>query len=56
MLERLHLDVSRARKYKSCMGLKITAYMSSWDKFWTQDRRSNNPTAISEQPEAKAGG
>ena len=38
------------------MGLKITACMCSWNKFWTKDiKRRKNPTATFEEPRAKAG-
>ena len=38
------------------MGLKITACIPSWGKFWTKDtKRPENPTATFEEPGAKAG-
>ena len=38
------------------LGLKITARMHSWGRFWTKDtKRPKNPTAIFEEPGAKAG-
>ena len=48
----------RATKYKNYKGLKITACMRSWGKFWTKDnkKRPKNPTATSEEPGATAGG
>ena len=39
------------------LGLKITACMHSWGRFWTKDtKRPKNPTAIFEEPGAKAEG
>ena len=41
---------------RNCMGLKITACMCTWGKFWTKDtKRPKNPTATFEEPGAKAG-
>ena len=31
------------------------ACMQSWGKLWTRYKRTKNPTAISEEPEAKQG-
>ena len=37
-------------------GLKVTACMCGWSKFWTQNiQKDKNPTATSEEPGAKTG-
>ena len=43
------------RIQRSYKGLKITACMRSWGKFWTRYKKTKNPTAASEEPGAKAG-
>ena len=51
-----HLSLSNKRQ-RNCMGLKITACMCSWGKFWTQkiQRDQKNPTATFEKAGAKTG-
>ena len=50
-----HLSSSN-KIQRNYMGLKITACMFSWGKFWTKDtKRPKNPTATFEEPGAKAG-
>ena len=38
---------------RHCMGLKITAPMRSWGKFWTPKIQTKNPTATFEEPGTK---
>lgn len=40
---------------RNCKELKITACMYSWDKLWTIRKKTKNPTATSQELEAKAG-
>ena len=51
-----HLSLSN-KIQRNCMGLKITACMGSWGKFWTQkiQRDKKNPTVIFEETGAKTG-
>ena len=51
-----HLSSSN-RIQRNCMGLKITACMCTWGKFWTKDtKRPKNSTATFEDPGAKGEG
>ena len=50
-----HLSSSN-KTQRNYEGLKVTAHMCSWGKFWTQNiQKDRSPTATSEEPGAKTG-
>ena len=58
VLQCLRLDTPLLEQQnRNYLGLKITACMHSWGRFWTVDtKRPKNPTAVLKEPGAKAEG